>query len=304
MVVQPQMISTKTHQTCREFESAKRTIKPKSDIKFNVRIPSQIGETYTRMHSGKDLKSVESVTTKSKKQIKISFTGDKLRLASCDAESFFAQSIQKIIEHLRKLFRKKKGNGISTIILVGGYAESPILIERIRSSFPQMRTIIPKDAAWSVLQGAVIFGHDPSLIRERRSKYTYGIRVYKKFDPAKHDEKYQYTKNGELRCGNLFSKFVEVDEIAIVGKYQNEEHYKIEERFQDGNLALYSSTSKNPKYTDEEGCFFIGIILKPGHNFLLNEDIVIKMRFGETEIEFNAHQPKSQKTAIYYLGQN
>lgn len=54
-------------EACREFESAKRTIKPKADITFNVRIPSQIGEIYTRTHSGKDLKSVESVTTKRKK---------------------------------------------------------------------------------------------------------------------------------------------------------------------------------------------------------------------------------------------
>lgn len=54
-------------EACREFESAKRTIKPKSDITFNVRIPSDIGETYTRTHSGKNLKSVEYVTTKHKK---------------------------------------------------------------------------------------------------------------------------------------------------------------------------------------------------------------------------------------------
>lgn len=70
-----------------------------------------------------------------------------------------------------------------------------------------------------------------------------------------------------------------------------------------GNLGLYSSTSKNPKYIDEEGCFFIGCILNPGHDFLLNEEIVIKMCFGETEIEFNAYQPKSQKTSRYFLGQ-
>lgn len=57
-------------------------------------------------------------------------------------------------------------------------------------------------------------------------------------------------------------------------------------------------------YVDEEGCFFIGYILTPGHGFLLNEDLFIKMCFGETEIEFNAHQPKSQKTATYYLAQN
>lgn len=261
-------------------------------------------ETYTKIHSGNDLKSVKSVTTKSKKQINISFTGDKLRLESRDAERFFAQSIQKIIEHLKCLFHQKEGRGISTIILVGGYAESQILIEKIRSSFPRMRTIIPQDAAWSVLRGAVIFGHDPSLIRQRRSKYTYGIAVFAKFDPAKHDEKYKFEKDGEIRCDDLFSKLVEVDEMVTVGEYQNEYDFYIEQYTEEGDLQLYSSTSTNPQYVDEEGCFAIGCILSPGHDFLLYEDIIVKMCFGETEIEFNAYQPKSQKTAKYYLGQN
>lgn len=291
-------------EACREFESAKRTIKPKSDIKFNVRIPSQIPETYEKTHPGKDLKSVKSVTTKSKKLIKISFTGDKLRLISNDAEDFFAKSVKEIIEHIRKIFQNKNGEGISTIILVGGYAESPILIEEIKSSFPQMRTIIPKDAAWSVLRGSVIFGHDPSLIRQRRSKYSYGIRVYENFDPAKHDENRKFEENGEFRCRNLFSKFVEVDEMVTVGEYQKEKQYRIKKFGSDGNFRLYSSTLKNPKYIDEEGCFFIGYILSPGHGFLLMESVIIKMCFGETEIEFSAHQPKSQKTVRYHLEQN
>lgn len=291
-------------EACREFESAKRTIKPKSDITFNVRIPSDIGETYTRTHSGKNLKSVEYVTTKRKKQFKISFIGDKLRLASSDAEKFFAKSVKKITKHLKKVFEQKDARGISTIILVGGYAESLILMEGIKSSFPHMRTINPQGAAWSVLRGAVIFGHDPSLIRQRRSKYSYGIDVFEKFNPAKHDENRKYEKDGEIRCGKIFSKLVEVDQTVTVGEYQGEGIYTLYAFGTKGDVKLYSSTATNPQYVDDENCFFIGYILKPGHSFLLNEDIVIKMCFGETEIEFNAHQPKSQKTAKYYLGQN
>lgn len=291
-------------EACRDFESAKRTIKPNSDIKFTVRIPSQIGETYMKTHPGRDLKSVESVTTKNGKKVKIAFTGDKLRLAASDAEGFFAQSVQNIIKHLRTLFQQKHGRGISTIILVGGYAESPILIERIRSSFPGMRTIIPQEAAWSVLRGAVIFGHDPSLIRQRRSKYSYGVSVNRTFDPTKHDEKHKYEKDGKILCGALFQKLVEVDQMITVGEYQGEDVYALEEYGKYGDALLYSSTVKNPTYVDEVNCFFIGYILNPGHCFLLNEAIVIKMCFGETEIEFNAYQPKSEKTAIYYLGQN
>lgn len=291
-------------EACRDFESAKRTIKPKSDLKFNVRVPLNIRETYKKTHSGKELTSVESFSTKWNKNIKISFTGDKLRLLQSDAVYFFTQSVEKIVEQLKTIFKQKDGRGISTIILVGGYAESPVLFEGIKSSFPQMRTIIPKDSAFSVLRGAVIFGHNPDLIRERKSKYTYGIRIYEKFDPAKHDIKYMYMKDGKKRCGEIFSKLLEVDKSVTVGEYQNENQYTIIRYGEKGNLELYTSTSKNPAYVDENNSSFIGHILSPGHSFLLNETIIVKMRFGETEIEINANQPKSQNTKRYYLGQN
>lgn len=130
----------------REFELIKRTINPNSDIKFSVRIPSQIGETYEKTHQGKDLKSVKSVSTKNEKTVNISIIGDKLRMASNDAEDFFAKSIDKITKHLKELFCHKNGRNISTIILVGGFAESEMLIEGIKSNFPKMRTIIPQEA--------------------------------------------------------------------------------------------------------------------------------------------------------------
>lgn len=109
---------------------------------------------------------------------------------------------------------------------------------------------------------------------------------------------------GNSDVGTFFSKFVEVDEMVTVGDYQKEKQYRIKKFGSDGNFRLYSSTLKNPKYIDEEGCFFIGYILSPGHGFLLMESVIIKMCFGETEIEFSAHQPKSQKTVRYHLEQN
>lgn len=113
--------------------------------------------------------------------------------------------------------------------------------------------------------------------------------------------KYEYEEYGEFRCGKLFSKLLEVDELVIVREYQKENKYTMRSYGEKGNLGLYTSTSKNPTPVDEEGCFLIGNIISPGHGFLLNQQILVKMCFGETEIEFNACQPKRQKTSIHYL---
>nr|XP_022297580.1 heat shock 70 kDa protein 12A-like [Crassostrea virginica] len=290
-------------EACRDFEIAKRTIKPGADTKFNVRIPSQIAEAYTKMFPGKELKSKRVTSTKRKTQISITFLGDKLRLTPQDAEDFFSESINEIVLHLKSLLLQKSGRGIATVILVGGFAESPMLIHGIKSNFPDMRVIIPQEAAWSVLRGAVIFGHDPSLIKERRCKYTYGICTSKPFDPNEHDEKYKYEKNGEIRCCRLFSKLISINDPVTVGEYQHENPFFLRKIGHKGNLELFTSVSDNPRYIDEKGSSSVGYILSAGHGFRVNETINVMMRFGETEIEIKAHQPKSKKTAIYFLGQ-
>lgn len=178
-----------------------------------------------------------------------------------------------------------------------------MFIEGIKSNFPEMRTVIPQKASSSILLGALIFSHNSSLIRQRRSKYTYGICVKKKFNPSEHDEKHRYEENGEYRCGGYFSKLVEVDECFAVGESQIEKRYRIKMCKNEVNLKLYASTSKYPKYVNEEDCFYIGHILSPGHEFVPGEYIDIKVFFGDTQIFLRANQPKSKKMAFCYLGQ-
>nr|XP_022299846.1 heat shock 70 kDa protein 12A-like [Crassostrea virginica] len=290
-------------EVCREFETAKRTIKPQSDMKFNVRIPSQLGEAYANLNPGRELKSKKFVFTKCKRNVSISFIGDKLRLAPKDAEDFFAETVNEIIRHLENLLLQNSGKGIATIILVGGFAESPVLTQAVKSTFPDMRVIIPLEAAWSVLRGAVIFGHDPGLIKERLSKYTYGLAVFDIFDPKIHDEKYKYEEDGEIRCGCLFSKLISIDDPVTVGEYRKAETYMLTDIEDEGSIALFTSESSDPKYVDEKGCSFVGFILSAGHNFVVNEIFDVMMRFGETEVEINAYQPKSNTISSYYLGQ-
>lgn len=141
-------------------------------MKFTVRFPPYIEEVYKSMTSDENLKDY---LMKNKNLIAISFSGGKLRMETKYVEGFFAQSIDKTADHLSNLLEQNDVKDISTIILVGGYSESQMLVKGIKSMFPKMNTLVPKDAAWSVLCGAVIFGHDPSLISQRRSKYTYGI---------------------------------------------------------------------------------------------------------------------------------
>ena len=138
-----------------------------------------------------------------------------------------------------------------------------MFIQGIKSAFHDMRVIIPLEAAWSVLPGAVIFGHVPSLISERRSKYTYGLAVFDKFDSMIHDEKYKYEDEEEIRCSCLFSKLISIDDSVTVGEYRKAEKYMLTDTCTglEGDIELYTSESANPKYVDEIRSSFLSYFL-------------------------------------------
>ena len=65
-------------------------------------------------------------------------------MAPKDAERFFTETVNEITCHLKNLLQQSSGKGIATIILFGGFAESPMLTQAVKSAFPEMRVIIPE----------------------------------------------------------------------------------------------------------------------------------------------------------------
>jgi hypothetical protein len=45
--------------------------------------------------------------------------------------------------------------------MVGGFSQSPVLYDRIKSAFPNMEVICPQDAVFAIVKGAVMFGNNP-----------------------------------------------------------------------------------------------------------------------------------------------
>ena len=96
---------------------------------------------------------------------------------------------------------------VDIILLIGGYAESPLVQERFKKEFANCAIIIPQDCNLVVMKGAVLFGHNPMSISARILQFTYGVSIDPMFDPKKHPQKNRYTdKNGVERCSNVFSQ--------------------------------------------------------------------------------------------------
>ena len=154
----------------REFEIKKREISPNTEKKVNFRIPSSLTELINDV-TGNDIKT--SIAN-SRYKSTVTFLGDKLRVNAEVATSLFDTALNSIVTHMTSLFRKPNVSECKTIVMVGGFSESAVLQEKIKSSFPEMKIIVPNEAGLAVLKGAAIFGHNPSAIAQRILKSTYG----------------------------------------------------------------------------------------------------------------------------------
>ena len=106
-------------------------------------------------------------------------TKDKIRISSTVFESFFDTSITNILGKASDI--REKLPDISSILVVGGFAECRILTERLRERFINHTILVPDNPSVAVLKGAVMFGINPTAIRTRVCRYTYGIANQRKF---------------------------------------------------------------------------------------------------------------------------
>ena len=249
-----------------------------------MRIPMSLREMSSMKSGYADvLESLNSLTLEA----------DRIRLDQDLFRHFFQSSTEKIVSHVRELLGKEELSDISTLVLVGGYAESKLLQDAIRSSFNTITVIIPNQPCLAVLKGAVIFGHDPSVIAERVCRYTYGIRCCKEFDPKIHKESTKITTDdGGIRASDCFDVRCKIGKNVKTNVFQPEMSYFPTKAGQlTGVYHLYACPRANPVYVTEDDCFKIGEMTVDRSKMtgpLSDREILVALCFGGTEITIKA----------------
>lgn len=197
----------------RDFETKKRTVSQNRDSDFYNRISPFLKNRYSdnaKKHLAENISLKDEVT--------VSLEKFKLILSSKLMKTFFRNTLDSIVEHIKKIM--KSIQNLDTILLVGGYSESPLLQEKIKSEFKDKQIIIPQDCSLAVLKGAVLFGFNPQSISERILRFSYGKAIHPEFDPKKHPEKNRYIdKEGTERCKDPFSQVIAKDtKVPTTGK--------------------------------------------------------------------------------------
>lgn len=287
----------------REFETKKRSITPETDGKVTITVPSKMSMLYL-----KEMKEeIQDAIDESRYAGKITWDVDKMRLDADIFKSLFKPCTEKLIDHIKKLHKEPRVKGTDIFLMVGGFSESKIMQRAIKDTFKDVTVIVPEDAGLTVVKGAVVFGHHPS-VKSRISKYTYGINISPPFDPARHPDDHRVTVGGVDRCRDVFKCYIHEGELIAVNEPRSGKHVTLKPNQKEMLLKVYATEKTNPSFVDEDGVEYIGklVVNLPDSSQKIRVDV--RMMFGKTEltveavptIENGSEQSEKQRFRAYF----
>ena len=217
----------------------------------------------------------------------------------------FDPVLSGIVAHLSNLFAKQELSEIECVFLVGGFADSILLQERMKRHFGgRYRIMVPQYASLAVVQGAVMFGQKPSIFESRMMTTTYGIRVHKLFLDGDHPESKKEVIGGIPRCKDVFFKFVKVDEVVRVGEKKGFTGFQpLSGAQKQIKIDFYKSERADVQFVTDAGVEKVrgrGLVLETPEAWK-TKDIEISLFFGGTEIKVSAINLTSNKQCTGYL---
>ncbi|XP_062585855.1 uncharacterized protein LOC134247521, partial [Saccostrea cucullata] len=175
---------------------------------------------------------------------------DKCYLGLEEVKSYMNAPVSDICNYTQKALSHPKGKKVKTILLVGGFSQLKMLREKMSSKFPNMTIYVPPDARLAALRGALIYGFNRKILRERNASFTYVFT-------------YVFTeKNGE-EC-KMLDKKVPFQQIISIGSLIEEDTQIYEQTLWNVpgskyvTFFFYASTEENPEDLKSENSFFIG----------------------------------------------
>lgn len=273
-----------------QFEILKRTVSPSMYGFQKFTLPLSIRNSYKSVH-GEDFDTATTIPEHFRG--KVEFERDDLLVDSNIVKGFFTEVCESICDKVDEMLRSVREEHVCTIIMVGGFSESPMLQDAFRKRFqePNFRIIIPSEPGLAVLKGAVLFGHNPRIVSTRVCKKTYGIRSYKHFEPAIDPAEKRVEVGDLVLCKDSFSKHAtrgqkfKVDEMTAAEEYipDSADSTSI-------TLEIFTSERKHPMYTDEKDCrkngeMKVELLEKEGG---LDRPVMVYFMFGDTELKILA----------------
>ncbi len=227
---------------------------------------------------------------------------ENIQLSNQQMQDIFAPVLEGLISKVQEEFQRLGERGCDLIFLVGGFSTSPLLRQRIQERFGERvkKIVMPPFPGNKIVEGAVSFGLNPSVIRSRRSRLTYGCETCTPFDVERDpkSKRFYSDDNKGYWCNDRFHPFV----VAGDSVGQDETvTYSFVPMARDQTAMIFSffATRKTyVRYVDEAGVEKIGAmeIEMPDTTGGIEREVEVSMYFGQTEIRVEARDVTSGQT--------
>jgi hypothetical protein len=212
----------------------------------------------------------------------------------------FDKAVGAIIDAVGEQIRRMRAaSGVSRgeiAVLVGGFAESPYLRDRLREYLDGqgVQMHVPPRPSVAVLAGAAHFAFDPSVIRARRSPFTYGISTMSRFRKGIDPESKLYLDDdGDQWCNDRVAVLVTRDGAVATDECVTQSFGgPLREASTHAHFQIVATKDKNPTYTTDPGVEAKASITMPyGSAMSLprhQRQTEARLYFGDTRIRVEA----------------
>ncbi|KAK3577080.1 hypothetical protein CHS0354_037109 [Potamilus streckersoni] len=283
------------------FDRKKRYFDGSSKRDISIRIPVELIELFEEEIG----QSVDESIRQHPRIGQFSLRHGNLCISSKLLQTFFDGAISNINDEVKSLLQKLPQ--VSYILMVGGFSESPYLQKNMQIMFGD-KILIPPGPSEAVVKGAVMFGHNPSVISQRVCRYTYGIERMMRFKEGVHPAQKKVIVNGFEYVDNLFNKHITRGDVIKIGNNPRAQaYYPPGEGVRQVFLPVYASTKASPIFVDEKECIYLGHVYAELTEFDLSTDmkLLVKLIFSGTELRVEIREEKTGKIirgSVNFLG--
>ncbi|CAG2249163.1 unnamed protein product [Mytilus edulis] len=140
-----------------------------------------------------------------------------MRIEPVFAKSLFTATCDNVISLIQSVLQQGTVSNVSSILLVGGFAECKMIQNSLKTAFPSINIVLQDDSGVIVLKGAVLFGYKSDIISSRIARCTYGTSFHGRFDKRIHDQKRKFISKGKKYCKNVFDPFIRINTSIPLG---------------------------------------------------------------------------------------
>ena len=173
----------------------------------------------------------------------------KLRIPYAMMAEFFEPIRDGILESISQILGEIKEK-VETFYLVGGFGGCKYLFRAIEEKFgKKYKYIVPREPAYAVVRGAVLYRLHPNMVESRKVDATYGIGTNTPFISHLHDPEYRWLNDdGEYRCSSIFSTIVEIGDLAKSNEVFRGTYYPVGHNQTSMRIEFYCSMEKDVWY--------------------------------------------------------